>query len=111
MHLLATYLDCQLVPLPNQPDAKPFSKEHFIRPTEKVPHNPLTLAIHQITEKPPHFRLIVGEDVFEVAKGHNNLFYTILLFLYFVNKKEHGMLGKVNMGRSGVNMLWIIEEN
>lgn len=109
MHLFATYLDTQLMPLPNNPDAKPFTSYHFVKFTDTLP--PLTrntLLIHQVSEKPPQYRVIVGEETFEL-QGYNNLFNSILFFLYHVNKKEHGMLGQVNLGKAGVNMLWIIQ--
>lgn len=44
-----------------------------------------------------------------ILQGYNNLFNSVLLFLYFVNKKEHGMLGMVNLGKSGINVLWVID--
>ena len=44
-----------------------------------------------------------------VQQGRNNLFHTLLLFLHLVNTKEHGMLGRVNLGPSGVNLLWVIQ--
>lgn len=109
MHLFATYLDTQLMPLPNKPDAKPFSSCHYIKMTDPLPQlTPNTLAIHQVNEKPPLYRVIVGQEVYEL-QGYNNLFNSILFFLYHVNKREHGMLGQVNLGKAGVNMLWIIQ--
>ncbi|TNN71919.1 Transmembrane protein 209 [Liparis tanakae] len=41
--------------------------------------------------------------------GRNNLFHTILMFLYLIKTKESGMLGRVNLGLSGVNILWIFQ--
>nr|XP_015837006.1 PREDICTED: transmembrane protein 209 isoform X1 [Tribolium castaneum] len=109
MHLFASYLDTQLMPLPSMPDTKPFSGLYYIKSKDKVPTlTPNSLFIQQVTEKPPHFRVIVGETIYEMVKGYNNLFHSILFFLYHVNKQEHGMLGRVNLGRAGVNMLWII---
>lgn len=109
MHLFVTYLDTQLMPLPNRPDAKPFSSYHYIKYGETPPQTTLnTLAIQQVNEKPPQYRVIVGEETFEL-QGYNNLFNSILFFLYHVNKREHGMLGQVNLGRAGVNILWIIQ--
>lgn len=97
------------MPLPSNPDARPFSSNHFIRYSDPLPKlTPNTLAIHQVSEKPPQYRVIVGEEVYEL-QGYNNLFDSILFFLYHVNKKEHGVLGQVNLGKAGLNMLWIIE--
>ncbi|RZB39699.1 transmembrane protein 209 [Asbolus verrucosus] len=110
MHLLASYLDTQLMPLPSMPDTKPFSGLYYIKSKDKMPTlTPSSLFIQQVSEKPPHYRVIVGETNYEMVKGYSNLFHSILFFLYHVNKQEHGMLGRVNLGRAGVNMLWIIE--
>jgi hypothetical protein len=109
MHLLASYLDTQLMPLPSMPDMKPFSGFYYIKCKDKLPTlTPNSLFIQQVSEKPPHYRVIIGETVYEMVKGYSNLFHSILFFLYHVNKQEHGMLGRINLGRAGVNMLWII---
>lgn len=42
-------------------------------------------------------------------QGRNNFFYTVLLFLHHIKTTENGLLESVNLGKSGVNMLWIIE--
>ncbi|CAH0550513.1 unnamed protein product [Brassicogethes aeneus] len=111
MHLLASYMDTQLMPMPNKPDTKAFSGHHYIKFTDKMPElTPSSLFIHQASEKPPHYRVIVGEKVYEMIKGYNNLFHSFLFFIYHVNKVEHGMLGRVNLGKAGVNMLWIIDQ-
>lgn len=111
MHLLATYLDIQLIPLPNAPDIKPFSGYHYVKFTDKYPKlSDSTIFIHQVTEKPPHYRVVVKETIYELAKGYNNLFHTILFFLYHMNLIGQGMMGRVNLGRAGINMLWIIDQ-
>uniref|UniRef100_A0A2K6ES08 Transmembrane protein 209 n=1 Tax=Propithecus coquereli TaxID=379532 RepID=A0A2K6ES08_PROCO len=43
-------------------------------------------------------------------QGRNNMFHTLLMFLYIIKTKESGMLGRVNLGLSGVNILWIFGE-
>ncbi|XP_075217050.1 transmembrane protein 209 isoform X3 [Lycorma delicatula] len=107
LHLWSTYLDSQLPPLPSMPDGRPFSSLYLIKSPNKPTKVPL--AISQVSEYPPHYQLITGEEVHHVPKGRNNLFYTILLFLHHIKTKEHGMLGRMNLGGSGVNMLWVIE--
>ncbi|PNF40193.1 Transmembrane protein 209 [Cryptotermes secundus] len=109
MHLFATYLDSQLPPLPQNPDGRPFTSSYFAKTPDKPPQGKNTFAIYQVQMNPPHYVLLDGEDTLEVAKGRNNLFHTLLLFLHLVNTKEHGMLGRVNLGPSGVNLLWVIE--
>ncbi len=74
-----------------------------------------SFAIIQTASRPaaPHFALRVGEGSqrhrLEVSPGRNNLFHTLLLFLHHVKTKEHGVLGRINLGRSGLNVLWVIE--
>ncbi|KAI4466723.1 hypothetical protein MML48_2g00003042 [Holotrichia oblita] len=110
MHLFASYLDTQLLPLPNQPDVKPFSGYHYLKQGEKLPNlTNQSLLIQQCSDSPPYYRVIIGEEIYELVKGYNNLFHCILLFLYHVNKRQDGMVGRVNLGRSGLNMLWIIQ--
>ncbi|XP_057669567.1 transmembrane protein 209 [Diorhabda carinulata] len=111
MHLLASYLDTQLMPLPNMPDTKAFSGHHYLKITDKVPVlTGNSLFIQEVSEKPPHYRVVVAGKTYEMVKGYNNLFHSILFFIYHVNKMEHGMLGRVNLGRAGVNILWVIDQ-
>lgn len=46
---------------------------------------------------------------FVLFQGYNNMIHSLLLFLYQVNKREQGMLRRVNLGQAGVNILWVIE--
>lgn len=69
MHLFVTYMDTQLLPMPNKPDVKPFSGNYYIKSSDKMPElSSNTLAIHQFSEKPPHYRVIVGKEIFEIVK-------------------------------------------
>ncbi|VEN39396.1 unnamed protein product [Callosobruchus maculatus] len=69
MHLLATYLDTQLMPSPNMPDTKAFSGYYYIKMTDKMPElKPNSLFIQEVSEKPPHYRVVVGEKVYEMVK-------------------------------------------
>ncbi|KAK6630119.1 hypothetical protein RUM44_005670 [Polyplax serrata] len=109
MHLIATYLDSQILFLPQHSDGRPFTTNHFIRSPEK-PKVQNALVIYQVQLNPPHFVLLENNDRLEVAKGRNNLFHTFLLFLHILKTKEHGMLGRVNLGSSGVNILWVVDD-
>lgn len=45
---------------------------------------------------PPHFNVILKEDdIFEIPKGRNNVFYAIIVFLHFIKVKHYGFLGSV----------------
>lgn len=48
-------------------------------------------------------------EVVEVSPGRHNLFHALLLFLHHVKTKEDGMLGRINLGMSGINVLWVVE--
>lgn len=67
------------------------------------------LCIHQSVLCPPHYRVVVGEDIWDLPKGRNNLFYAILLFLHCIKTKHSGMLGRISLGLSGVNLLWVVD--
>lgn len=69
MHLFATYMDTQLLPLPSRPEVKPFTGYNFIKILDKEPTlTSATLAIQQVSENPPHYRVVVGEQTFEIVK-------------------------------------------
>ena len=69
-----------------------------------------SIVILQSAERPPHFFLqLDGKEKVEVSAGRNNLFHTLLFFLHHIKTKESGQLGRINLGISGVNMLWVID--
>ncbi|XP_076861030.1 transmembrane protein 209 [Brachyhypopomus gauderio] len=108
MHILCTYLDSRLPPHPKYPDGKTFTSQHFIQ----TPHKPdlsneNLFCIYQSSTNPPHYQLIYQGHIYSLPKGRNNLFHTVLMFLFIIKTKESGMLGRVNLGLSGVNILWI----
>ena len=113
MHCVACYLDSRLPPVKGVIDGKVFSTLYFHRLPEK-PDQPVKLrvpcAVVQTASKPPHYVLQIGEtDRLELNGGRNNLFHTLLLFLHHVKTKQGGVLGRVNFGRAGINLLWVIE--
>ncbi|KAM6985607.1 transmembrane protein 209 [Aplochiton taeniatus] len=108
MHVLCTYLDSRLPPHPKYPDGKTFTSQHFSHiPDKPDVTNENLFCIHQSSTNPPHYQLIYQGHVYSLPKGRNNLFHTVLMFLYVIKTKEAGMLGRVNLGLSGVNVLWI----
>ncbi|KAJ8382867.1 hypothetical protein SKAU_G00036450 [Synaphobranchus kaupii] len=108
MHVLCTYLDSRLPPHPRYPDGKTFTSQHFSQTPDKPDvSNENLFCIHQSSTNPPHYQLIYQGHVYSLPKGRNNLFHTVLMFLFIIKTKEAGMLGRVNLGLSGVNILWI----
>ena len=45
-----------------------------------------------------------------MPKGRNNMLHAMLLLLHHVSSKDKGMLGKVNLGLSGINILWVVQD-
>jgi len=109
MHMFAAYLDARLPPHPSHPDGRTFTNEHVSRVPDKPAEGVDRLVVHQEEMTPPRFCLAAGPDTCQLAKGRNNLFHTMLLFLYMVNTKHDSMLDKIHIGPTGLNMLWIIE--
>lgn len=108
IYILCCYLDAHLPPDPHFPEGKPFSSKYFKKSPEKVVQSKDSTYIYQSSLSPPHFKVVFGEDLFNLQKGRNNLFCALVIFLHYMKTKECGMLGRVNLGPSGMNMLWII---
>ncbi|XP_074049794.1 transmembrane protein 209 [Macrotis lagotis] len=108
MHVFCTYLDSRLPPHPKYPDGKTFTSQHFVQtPNKPDITNENVFCIYQSNINPPHYELIYQRHVYSLPKDRNNMFHTLLMFLYIIKTKESGMLGRVNLGLSGVNILWI----
>uniref|UniRef100_A0A5S6QRW8 Transmembrane protein 209 n=1 Tax=Trichuris muris TaxID=70415 RepID=A0A5S6QRW8_TRIMR len=108
-HLFCTFLDNQLPVSPLCLDGRTFSAEHVA----KAPNVPCpcasTLCIYQTSVNPPHFQLIQGIEWHDMGKGKNNFFYTIILFLQALKVQRGAFLDQVNLGPSGLNLLWIFQ--
>ncbi|XP_032895939.1 transmembrane protein 209 [Amblyraja radiata] len=112
MRMFCTYLDSRLPPHPKYPDGKTFTSQHFIQTPDKPDTtNEHLFCIYQSNINPPHCQLIYQGKVYSLPKDRSNMFHTILMFLYMIKTKESGMLGRVNLGLSGVNVLWIFGDS
>uniref|UniRef100_A0A2C9LDM6 Transmembrane protein 209 n=1 Tax=Biomphalaria glabrata TaxID=6526 RepID=A0A2C9LDM6_BIOGL len=110
MHLFCCYMDSRLPAQPRYPDGKSFTAQHFVKTPDKPSLDRKdNLQIYQSCINPPHFQVVIGSQIYNLSKGRNNMFQAILLFLYHIKVKESGMLGRVNLGMSGLNMLWIFD--
>jgi len=121
VHCLACYFDARLLTSasmrlsgttnPQAEVMKPFTGVHFYRHGEKPgePAKENNLAIVQVGRSPAHYVVQVGAGQLDVGTGRNNLIHTILLFLYRVRQDRAGMLGRVNLGLSGLNLLWVLD--
>ncbi|XP_067144119.1 transmembrane protein 209 isoform X2 [Centruroides vittatus] len=93
MHVLCTYMDSRLPPDPHYPDGKTFTSQYFKKTPDKLDINKDTLCIYQSRVIPPHYRVVIGEETWDFAKGRNNMFFAILFFLLHVKTELCGMLG------------------
>lgn len=109
MHCVACFFDSRLPPVKGIVDGRVFTSLYYFRLPDKPKDLKVPCAIVQTSNKPPHYMLQVGEDKLELNAGRNNMLHTILLFLHHIKTKENGILGRVNLGRSGINVLWVIE--
>ncbi|KAL3852622.1 hypothetical protein ACJMK2_016240 [Sinanodonta woodiana] len=110
MHLFCTYLDSRLPAQPKYPDGKTFTNQYFMKTPDKPNlEKKDNFLIYQSSINPPHFQVIIKNNVFSLPKGRNNMFQAMLLFLYHIQTREHGMLGRVSLGMSGVNILNIFD--
>lgn len=114
-HLFCTYLDSQLHPLPDVPraffsryvvvgDAKKITTDYIIKEMNKNKAKCGILCSNPIT---PKFNFI-SDKVHTSSYDRNNLFYVIIQFL--MHLKGDGMLESVNLGKSGINILNIIQD-
>uniref|UniRef100_A0A667GEQ3 Transmembrane protein 209 n=1 Tax=Lynx canadensis TaxID=61383 RepID=A0A667GEQ3_LYNCA len=67
---------------------------HFVQtPNKPDVTNENVFCIYQSAINPPHYELIYQRHVYNLPKGRNNMFHTLLMFLYIIKTKESGMLG------------------
>ncbi|CRK97922.1 CLUMA_CG011297, isoform A [Clunio marinus] len=114
-HLFCTYLDTQLHPVPDVPrafysryvvigDVKKANVENIVKEMTKNKAKCGILCSNTIT---PKFNFI-SDKIHTSSYDRNNLFYVIIQFL--MHLKLDGMLESVNLGKSGINILNIIED-
>lgn len=108
MHLMVTYFDAKLPPLISEPLKRPFSTQYFVESPKKPTQT--ELAIYQQGSRPPYYQLIVNGEIHQLPLGSNNVLYALLLFIHCIKTKHDGMLGRINLGPAGLNMLWIVED-
>lgn len=114
-HLFCTYLDSQLHPLPDIPrafysryvaigDVKKTSAENIIK---EVTKNKAKCGILCSNPTTPKFNF-VSDQIHTSIYDRNNLFYVIVQLL--VHLQADGNLESVNLGKSGINILNIIQD-
>ncbi|XP_018795793.1 PREDICTED: transmembrane protein 209 [Bactrocera latifrons] len=115
-HLFCVYMDSQLMPLP-QGGGRPFFSRYVIMGKEKrsaketlaLVKNKAHCAILCTNPQKPRFNFISDKEIHTCAYDRNNLFYVIIQFLIHMKTHHEGALEGVNLGKSGINILCVIE--
>lgn len=100
-------MDSRLLFNPTIPEGKPFTSQHFMLRLGSIPKS--DTYIQQMKTFPPHYSLILKKENFDLPPGRNNLFYALLVFLHHIKVKNFGLLGRINLGASGLNIAWVID--
>jgi len=108
-HLFCAYMDTHLPSNPRYPEGKSFTGLHFLKTPSKPSDKKSSLCLYQSRTQKPHFKVLVEDAIWELPKGRNNLFHSLVVFLYYAKKNYHGMLERVNLGSSGINVLWVLD--
>jgi len=112
MHCLATYMDTRLLSSAGDVGGNlaSFTGRHFVKFGDKLrKEGKNCLAILQTSKSPIHYVVQVGDKQLDVGAGRNNMIHSVLLFLHTIKMEKSGMLGRVNFGLSGLNMLWVLD--
>eukprot|EP00092_Neocalanus_flemingeri_P009246 GFUD01009951.1.p1 GENE.GFUD01009951.1~~GFUD01009951.1.p1 ORF type:complete len:540 (+),score=208.25 GFUD01009951.1:58-1677(+) len=116
LHCIATYMDSRLLTSTatrmgeGGETITPFTGVHFFKHGEKVrKEDKESLALVQLGRSPTHYVVQVGGRQLDVGGGRNNMVHSLLLFLHTVKGERGGMLGRVNLGLSGLNILWVLD--
>ncbi|PIK41025.1 putative transmembrane protein [Apostichopus japonicus] len=111
MHMFCTFMDSQLPPDPKYPDGKTFTTRYFMKTPDKPDLKKDNILMFQTKITPAHYKIILGDDTWDLAKGRSNMFQAILFFLHHIRSKHNGMLGRVNLGPAGINLLALIKDD
>lgn len=115
-HLFCCYLDSQLQPLPeiSRPfynryviigDSKKTNVDHYVKEATRNKSKCAILCSNPIT---PKFNFVT-DKIHGSSHDRNNLFYVIIQFLFHL-KSDGMMLETVSLGKSGLNLINVIED-
>lgn len=114
-HLFCTYLDMQMLPLP-QPGGRPFY-DRYVIVGDKKSHSELMAEVKNkakcaiLVSNPlkPVFHFANANKINDSVPDRNNLFHVITQFLFYIKTEHGGYLENVNLDKSGLNILCILE--
>lgn len=108
LHLFCVYMDSRLLFNPIVPEGKPFTSQHLKLHNGPTPKS--DTYIQQIKTYPPYYSLVLKGETLDLPPGRNNLFYALLVFIHHIKVKNFGLLGRINLGPSGLNIAWVIDK-
>ncbi|XP_017059140.1 transmembrane protein 209 [Drosophila ficusphila] len=117
-HLFCVYLDSQLMPLP-QGGGRPFHSRYVLIRDEKRSTKDVVNAVHNkahcailttSNQLNPKFNFISDKELHNCVHDRNNLFYVIIQFLIYMRQQQESALECVNLGKSGINIMCVIED-
>lgn len=115
-HLFCTYVDMQLLPLP-QPGGRPFY-DRYVIVGDKKSHSELMAEVKNkakcaiLVSNPlkPILHFVTPQKINDSVPDRNNLFHVITQFLYYIKAEHGGYLENVNLDKSGLNILCILDD-
>lgn len=108
VHLFCSFMDEHL-PSESFYDPQPFSSCHFVAVDEKPSSSPNAVQIQQVSRHPSHFRLIAGQNIYDVYPGPSSIYHVIVLLVEYLHREQHGFLGVGNLGSPAVELLSILD--
>ncbi|CAF3807825.1 unnamed protein product [Rotaria socialis] len=105
-NLFCIYFDRRLTPDPRFLDGKVFRGNYVVRQAQltNIARYPTALFVYQ--DKPPVYKVVSNGEIHDVPAGDHNLLDCLLLFVECVNSTRNGHIGSLNLGASGVDILW-----
>ncbi|CAM4772414.1 unnamed protein product [Rotaria magnacalcarata] len=105
-NLFCIYFDRRLTPDPRFLDGKVFCGNYVVRQAQltNIARYPTALFVYQ--DKPSVYKVLSNGEIHDVPAGDHNLLDCLLLFVECVNSTRNGHIGSLNLGASGVDILW-----
>ena len=114
LHLFCTKLNLLLMSQARESGMRvglsPFSSRYvLITPQEPDPKNKDVLLWLQ-RRNPPHLKVVVRGEVWEVVPGSYNLFHALVLYVYAVAKEERGVIEMMSLQQAVPDLLKVVLE-
>jgi len=105
IHLFCAHMDGLLPADPRADKDKPFSSLYYILAPRPPDATPVAVKIYQSHVHPPHFKVILKQEVWDTFQGRNNLFHAIFLWAYAVQSRLSSYIGQVHLGEIGLDRI------